>query len=77
LTLTLAEMYVQGVSTRKVAAILEQLCGSGVSSSAVSLSFDVAFYPKHGTDVATLQEMARAALDEARQGGGNRVVAVR
>jgi len=36
LTLTLAEMYVQGVSTRKVAAILEQLCGSGVSSSAVS-----------------------------------------
>jgi putative transposase len=36
LTLTLAEMYVQGVSTRKVAAILEQLCGSGVSSSTVS-----------------------------------------
>jgi putative transposase len=36
LTLTLAEMYVQGVSTRKVTAILEQLCGSGVSSSAVS-----------------------------------------
>jgi putative transposase len=36
LTLTLAEMYIQGVSTRKVAAILEQMCGSGVSSSAVS-----------------------------------------
>jgi putative transposase len=36
LTLTLAEMYVQGVSTRKVAAIMEQLCGSGVSSTAVS-----------------------------------------
>ncbi len=36
LTLALAEMYVQGVSTRKVAAIVEQLCGSGVSSSQVS-----------------------------------------
>ena len=36
LTLTLAEMYVQGISTRKVKAIVEQLCGSGVSSSTVS-----------------------------------------
>ncbi len=36
LTLTLAEMYVQGVSTRKVAAIVEQLCGAAVSSSQVS-----------------------------------------
>jgi transposase-like protein len=36
LTLTLAEMYVQGVSTRKVAAIIEQLCGTSISSSQVS-----------------------------------------
>lgn len=36
LTLTLAEMYIQGVSTRKVAVILERMCGSGVTSSAVS-----------------------------------------
>jgi len=36
LTLTLAEMYVQGVSTRKVAAITEQLCGCEISSSQVS-----------------------------------------
>lgn len=36
LTLTLAEMYVQGVSTRKVAAITEQLCGCAVSSTQVS-----------------------------------------
>ena len=36
LTLTLAEMYVQGVSTRKVTAIVEQLCGTSVSSSVVS-----------------------------------------
>ena len=36
LTLTLAEMYVQGVSTRKVTAIVEQLCGFSVSSAVVS-----------------------------------------
>jgi transposase-like protein len=36
LTLALAEMYVQGVSTRKVKAITEQLCGVDVSSSQVS-----------------------------------------
>jgi putative transposase len=36
LTLSLAEMYVQGVSTRKVTAIVEELCGSAVSSSQVS-----------------------------------------
>ncbi len=36
LTLTLAEMYVQGVSTRKVTTIVEQLCGASVSSSQVS-----------------------------------------
>lgn len=34
--LALAEMYVQGVSTRKVSAILEQLCGTSVSSTHVS-----------------------------------------
>ena len=36
LTLALAEMYVQGVSTRKVKAITEQLCGVSISSSVVS-----------------------------------------
>jgi transposase-like protein len=36
LTLTLAEMYVTGVSTRKVARITEQLCGYAVSSTQVS-----------------------------------------
>jgi transposase-like protein len=35
-TLALAEMYVQGVSTRKVAAITEQLCGVEVTSMQVS-----------------------------------------
>ena len=36
LTLALAEMYVQGVSTRKVSAILDELCGTPVSSTHVS-----------------------------------------
>ena len=36
LMITLAEMYVQGVSTRKVAAITEQLCGTAISSAQVS-----------------------------------------
>jgi len=36
LKLALAEMYVQGVSTRKVSAITEQMCGFSVSSSQVS-----------------------------------------
>ena len=36
LTLALAEMYVQGVSTRRVKSIVEQLCGTSISSSQVS-----------------------------------------
>lgn len=36
LKLALAEMYVQGVSTRKVAKITEELCGFEISSSDVS-----------------------------------------
>jgi putative transposase len=36
LNLALAEMYVQGVSTRKVAAIVEALCGTTLSSAHVS-----------------------------------------
>ena len=36
LKLALAEMYVQGVSTRKVAAITEHMCGFEVSSTQVS-----------------------------------------
>jgi len=36
LTMSFAEMYVQGVSTRSVAAITEKLCGTSISSSQVS-----------------------------------------
>src|SRR6476620_2387800 len=38
LVAALAEMYVQGVSTRKVKAITEELCGHGFSASVVSES---------------------------------------
>lgn len=36
LVATLAEMYVQGVSTRKVKAITEELCGHSFSASTIS-----------------------------------------
>jgi transposase-like protein len=36
LRVALAEMYVQGVSTRRVSAVLESLCGTSVSSMTVS-----------------------------------------
>jgi transposase-like protein len=36
LSLAVAEMYLQGVSTRRVTKVLESLCGTGVSSATVS-----------------------------------------
>jgi putative transposase len=36
LNLAMAEMYVQGISTRKVNAVVERLCGSNISSTIVS-----------------------------------------
>jgi len=36
LVAALAEMYVQGVSTRKVKAIIEELCGHAFSASSIS-----------------------------------------
>ena len=41
LKLALAEMYVQGVSTRKVTEITQQLCGCDVSSTQVSRAAEV------------------------------------
>lgn len=38
LLLSIAEMYVQGVSTRRVKKIVEELCGMDVSSTQVSLA---------------------------------------
>jgi putative transposase len=36
LVMTMAEMYLQGISTRKVSAVVEQLCGTTISASTVS-----------------------------------------
>jgi putative transposase len=52
----LAEMYVQGVSTRKVKAITEELCGHTFSASAISAI--------NKTLDATLSEFARRPLEE-------------
>jgi putative transposase len=57
LVAALAQMYVQGVSTRKVAAITEELCGhefSASSISAITARLD-----------AQLEEFSRRALTEA------------
>lgn len=52
----LAEMYVQGVSTRKVKAITEELCGHSFSASAISAI-------NKGLDAA-LERFASRQLDE-------------
>ncbi len=53
----LAEMYVQGVSTRKVKAITEELCGHSFSASAISAI-------NKGLD-ATLAKFVHRPLEEA------------
>jgi putative transposase len=53
----LAQMYVQGVSTRKVKAVTEELCGHAFSASTVS-------QVNKGLDAA-LERFARRALEEA------------
>jgi putative transposase len=53
----LAQMYVQGVSTRKVKAVTEELCGHAFSASTVS-------QVNKGLDAA-LDRFARRALEEA------------
>ena len=57
LVAALAEMYVQGVSTRKVKAITEELCGHGFSASAISAI-------NKGLD-ESLSEFANRHLDES------------
>jgi putative transposase len=56
LVVALAEMYVQGVSTRKVAAVTEQLCGHAFSAAAVSAAA--------ARLDAQLTEMMRRPLEE-------------
>ena len=80
LTLTLAEMYVQGVSTRKVATVVEQLCGSEVSSSQVSQAAALLDEKLEAWRNSELGEIVYLLLDaryeKVRQDGRIRDVAV-
>jgi len=53
----LAEMYVQGVSTRKVKAITEELCGHSFSASAIPAT-------SKSLDEAALARFAVRQLEE-------------
>lgn len=80
LTLTLAEMYVQGVSTRKVAAVVEQLCGCEVSSIQVSRAAALLDEKLEAWRNSELGEIVYLLLDaryeKVRQDGRIRDVAV-
>jgi len=80
LTLTLAEMYVQGVSTRKVAAVVEQLCGTSVSSTQVSRAASLLDETLEAWRTRPLGEIIYLLLDaryeKVRQDGQIRDVAV-
>jgi putative transposase len=63
LTLALAEMYVQGVSTRRVAAITEKLCGTAVSSAQVSRAAQKLDEVLEGWRTRPLEEIVYLYLD--------------
>lgn len=71
--LALAEMYVQGVSTRKVLAITRELCGFEVSSTQVSRATQQLDVELQGWRDRRLGEIPYLILDaryeKVRQGG--------
>lgn len=79
-TLTLAEMYVSGVSTRKVKQITEQLCGCEISSTQVSRATAQLDELLHAWRERPLGETPYLCLDaryeKVRLGGQVRDVAV-
>jgi putative transposase len=71
---TLAEMYVQGVSTRKVKAVTEALCGHSFSASAISAvnkSLDAALhkFAERRLDEPFPYLMLDARYEKVREGG--------
>jgi len=80
LKLAVAEMYVQGVSTRKVAEITEQLCGLEVSSSQVSRAAEMLDEELAAWRSRPLAEVPYLILDaryeKVRHGGSVRDCAV-
>ena len=74
LTLTLIEMYLQGVSTRKVGNIVEELCGHRVSKSQVSdlaktLDQDLEAWRNRPLTKDYAYVLVDALYEKVRQGG--------
>ena len=83
LVTTLVEMYVQGVSTRKVKAITEELCGHEFSASAVSratkmLDEQLRSFAERPLDEAYPYLILDARYERVREGGvvGRRAVLI-
>ena len=80
LLMALAEMYVQGVSTRKVAAITEQMCGTQISASQVSRATQTLDEELEAWRNRPLGEIAYLYLDaryeKVRQAGNVRDAAI-
>lgn len=80
LLVTLAEMYVQGVSTRKVSAIVEEMCGSSVSSALVSKAVSALDEKLEGWRNGAIGEVTYLYLDaryeKVRQDGQVRDAAI-
>ena len=71
---TLMEMYLEGVSTRKVRDVTEVLCGTSFSKSTVSrlvglLDGDLAAWRERPLDAAYLYLVVDARYEHVRQGG--------
>ena len=77
LTLSLAEMYIQGVSTRKVSAILEEMCGFEVTSmdvSRASKALDEEFVRWRTRPLGQfVYRLLDARYEKVRQGGISRL----
>ena len=74
LVAALAEMYVQGVSTRKVKAITEELCGHAFSASAISavnktLDAELAAFAERRLEEAYPYLILDARYEKVREGG--------
>lgn len=74
LVATLAEMYVQGVSTRKVKAITEELCGHAFSASSISainkkLDASLAAFAKRRLDEPFPYLILDARYEKVREAG--------
>lgn len=80
LKLAVAEMYVQGVSTRKVAEITQELCGLDISSTQVSRAAELLDEELQGWRERPLEKVPYVILDaryeKVRHGGSVRDCAV-